>query len=298
MNPRRIVTLTASALTVWNTLSAAALAFIPSTKFGLEVQAIVTYAKAEKLFHYNYHVYSSPSSEQDVGYFGIYIDNGDISNVASPHGWSSAFGMEGQPLQMWYVDTISHPPILPGKTERGFSFLSRRLPSIKTWYAKSTYRWTATTPEEYGKLLTLDQGGFFNNSVVGGITGPGPVPSTDPNQMIAYLLKLQSDAFQAKWIRNGELQRSLSLKLEAAQRSIFAGKSQEGLAQLKAYFSEIKAHKGHGLGYTTSDLLLSVASCTSSAIEATLPISPGSHHDGNDRDDDQGDEGEGEHRAE
>lgn len=233
----------------------AAEAFIPSNQFELAVKGSVNYVPDRQTFKYSYSVKSSNLSQQDVSYFGVSYERNDLDKVASPPQWFSLLNFMREPVVMWAFDGLEGTPVSPGGMVSGFAFESPGLPSIQSWYAKSSYFYVPADDDEADTLAKNGSTYFYNNCKLGGTVGPGPLPPKQPSHMLDVLVATQQKAFNNNWTRDVGVRRSLAAKLEAVAAALQPGDRQAASSALKAYENELEAQRGKKLGNTLVDLL-------------------------------------------
>ncbi len=235
-----------------------ALAFTPSTLFKLDATAVVEFVPASKEFKYTFQFKNDASSQQDIDQFGV-SHGSPISDIRSPAGWTSSENFLGEPVVMWMIESFDEIQVRPGASQDGFSFSSKGVPTIQTWYAQSDYVYLV--PESEGPEIRQGaQTNFWNNCKMGGTVAPGTPASASPLDTLEQLIALQDRAFNANWYTDRGIHNSLMSKLQNAQGQLQRGKANPAGNQIKAYLNELSAKRGKKLGNTTFGLLNALAS--------------------------------------
>lgn len=236
----------------------AAYAFVPSTLFSMKVTSDVAYDRASHLFNYKYSVENAAGSQQDIKDVGISYDVEDQVNAQGPTDWEPTPHFANQNLFVWYYTGDLEHPIPPGTRKGGFSFQSKGLPKISTFYARSSYEYLAKDEAEMATLMRSHALFFTNNSQKAEVIGPGVV-ATDANSIISYLIDMKHKAYDRGWVTSQGIVTSLDKKLDAAQAALSRGQQQAALGQLGAFDNEVKAQTGKAINGQASSLLLSIS---------------------------------------
>ena len=229
-------------------------------KIDIVVFPKVTYDQNRDIFTYIYSLTSTPKSIQEVHSFSVVTDK-NYPDANSPDGWevhkSTSPGLP--PMVDWTAGwgdlpegkvVPSHGNIDPspfniksGNSLTGFSFESKGLPGVTTFFSEGFVKIPDVTeePVEEGPHSPRD---FGRDAFKGGTVGPVAVSDTSLGGLIDRLISLKDSMPGYGWITNQGIINSLNVKLNSAKQSILKGNNKAAQNQLNAFINELEAQKG------------------------------------------------------
>jgi len=198
---------------------------------------------------YAYTVENSINSLQSVYLFDVSISS-TVKSTGTPKEWGVRVG-EGIlaiPRVMWSSsDSINN--IAPGTTLGGFTFSSKGLPSIKSYYAMA---FVLPPVVEVEPDSIVGGGGFLKRSKIGRTLAPTDPPNPFiPLAFLDTLISYKHQAFALGWIKNQGIANSLNQKLENARRQLERGNKTPARNMLRAFVNEVEALNKQGKQLTS-----------------------------------------------
>lgn len=197
--------------------------FEPGTKIKGKINVKIEFAPAIETYNYNYKVFSSKSSLQDINIFTLACQV-PVTNIVPRHPsepsdwWALPALLDKQePLIQWAG--VRAGKIKPGGTQTGFSFESKGLPGIVDSYLKGYVPLPPPFPEGYAPGDKPPN--FFHNSIKGKTVGPVAVPEPfNSEEFLNNLISLKNESFKLGWIDNRMLSFRLGNRLKAIGKAI------------------------------------------------------------------------------
>jgi hypothetical protein len=231
-----------------------ALAFITSTIFNIKVVPEVRYLKDLNAFSYSYQIENGSSSQQDIADFGISYSDLALISHNSPDGWRAYSEFGRRNTFLWY-SRFENYDIKRGRSKTGLTLVSRSIPSIQNFYARSSFKYS---PESEDELVLIDEQNltnFYNNSKSGPTVGPGNLPSSNAQEIIRQLTDLKHKSYSLGWISNQGIVQSLDKKLDAISSSIAMNRMNTARNEINAFINELDAQKGKHVDNSAYSLL-------------------------------------------
>jgi hypothetical protein len=186
-------------------------------------------------FVYTYTVTALNDSPKPVSEFWVASSPTDNSvTLTSPPDWNGLVSPAG-----YYNWIANGAGIAAGQSLNSFGVNAVELPSIVTFLALNEI---AVPVFPRGAAPEACQGDrVIDNSFKGSTVGPKTPPSTDPIELVNYLISLVHDARRLNWIKRDGPQQSLLAKLITAKRKLEQGDIASAKSNLSAFVNEVEA---------------------------------------------------------
>lgn len=240
-------------------MASGAHAFIPATFFEETVTPTVTYDKGQSTFNYSYTINNSPSSQQDIQSFGVgYLSSG-LGTISSPANWRSSREFSDLTMVHWYSRNEA-TDILAGRQQSGYAFQHTGLPSIRTYFAQSSYIYSPLDDAEIYEIEAQGKTDYFNDSKRGKTIGPGAATlASDASAIIEHIIAQKHQAADLSWIVKSGIVTSLDQKLDSALAAVKRGENKTARNILGAFENEVQAQTGKSINANAAQILRTCA---------------------------------------
>lgn len=235
----------------------------PPNKVDPVVRAYVIWDDSSKEYKYNFIISNGDKAKQLLSMIIIKFDSFIYGQVAPSTDWYMSEYRSGR-TDTWKWFNPEGIPI--GKTQNGFSFKSKGLPSIVNMTLWGERRARYSVPGDYDtdeiiasfsrvrKELKEQYKDKFG-SVVRKTVGPKTPPAVFvPIDFLNYIISLKHEAYKFGWIVQGRdddegkhddeeegIMNSLDKKLEKAKAELVKGDTKEAVEKLKSFIHEVEA---------------------------------------------------------
>jgi hypothetical protein len=219
---------------------------VPRNKIVLKIDVRID--DLGNLLRYSYNLRNDELAEQGLWQFRLIVSKSlNLSELKSPKGWDGEFGAR---KDKEYAEinwgTGGDFDIFPGASSDGFSFVSKAIPGIITYYAEGY-----APPPSFEPGMATDEPipGYDDLTPYGpGIVGKtvGPILPPEPFVAIAFIdiiANYKHQSYDLGWIDNQGIVNSLDAKLDNAKKHLEKGQKTPAINELKAFVNEVEAQK-------------------------------------------------------
>jgi len=223
-------------------------------KIDLKVIGSVTYNQDKKEYLYEYSLFSSTNSVQNVWNFMIIVSNEklikDVQAIkgwyepVNPKDWTDFLSWRNVVWVSWGAPTEAQ--VRPGSSASGFKFTSiSSLPGIVDYYAEGDTEPPCFQPgEAIDYIPGYDDHTPYGPGTVGKTIGPVPIPKPfNPISFIGSLTSLNEKCYSLSWIKGTETKQALKKILLDGKRQLEKGQIISAKNTLLAFIDKIEENK-------------------------------------------------------